>query len=404
MWIRRRLDIGWTDIAWGCSRCLLPGALEENARHRLESAWAGESDAVACLSVRTGFDLLLRALALPPGSEVLMSALNVPGMFRIVEAQGLVVVPLDLNPNLSPATEVVRAAITPRSRAIVVAHLFGARADLTLIRSLAREHGLVLVEDRAQAFDGLPAAAPEGSDAALYSFGTIKTATAFGGAMLTVRDPVLAERIRSLERALPPQTRWEYLARLLKYAGAKMLTGQRTYTTLCKAFDRAGADADAWLQRAAAGFRADGLLDAIRYRPATPNLALMERRIQRFDPARAKHQRQRGGRLAASMGHEFPVAGDPITHTFDLFPLRLGNPRAVQAALREAGFDATMRGSMTTAPCSNENLTATANAERLLDEILFLPLYPAMPDEELSRMASVVRGSGEPPAEVDQIP
>ena len=399
MWIRRRLDIGWTDIAWACSRCLFPTAADESARPRLESAWAGESDAVACLAVRTGFDLLLRALALPPGSEVLMSALNVPGMFRIVEAHDLVPVPLDLGPSLSPSPELVRDAVTPRSRAIVVAHLFGARAKLAPIRALAQEHGLLLIEDRAQAFDGLPAAAPEGSDAALYSFGTIKTATAFGGAMLTVRDPALAERIRSLERTLPDQTRWAYLTRLLKYAGARVLTGQRTYAALRKAFDWAGADADAWLQRVAAGFRTDELLDAIRHRPSTPNLALMERRVQRFDPARAKHQRQRGTRLAASLGHDLPVAGDPTTHTFDLFPLRLGNPETVRTALQEAGFDATMRGSLTTAPCRDKR-ASVAGAKRLLGEILFLPLYPAIPDPELDRMVNTVRQCAEPPPKV----
>ena len=397
MWIRRRLDIGWTDIAWACSRCLFPTASAANARDRLEAAWGGESEAVACLSVRTGFDLLLRALALPAGSEVLMSALNVPGMFRIVEAHGLVPVPLDLGPNLSPSPEVVRNAITPRSRAIVVAHLFGARADLSSVRALAQEHGLLLIEDRAQAFDGLPTTVPEGCDAALYSFGTIKTATAFGGAMLTIRDPSLAERIRALERTLPPQTRWAYLARLLKYAAAKTLTGKRTYAALLKALASAGADPDAWLQSAAAGFPAAELLNAIRHRPSTPNLALMERRIQHFDPTRAKHQRQRGVRLAAALGHDFPVAGDPTTHTFDLFPLRLGNPKTVQAALCKAGFDTTMRGSIVTAPCPKGTPTATTNAQQLLNEIVFLPLYPAIPDEELSRMANVVHECAEPP-------
>ena len=398
MWIRRRLDIGWTDIAWACSRCLFPTASAANARDRLEAAWGGENEAVACLSVRTGFDLLLRALALPAGSEVLMSALNVPGMFRIVEAHGLVPVPLDLGPNLSPSPEVVRNAITPRSRAIVVAHLFGARADLAPIRALAQEHRLLLIEDRAQAFDGLPAAAPEGCDVALYSFGTIKTATAFGGAMLTVRDSALAERVQSLERALPAQSRWVYLTRLAKYAGAKMLTGRGAYSALHKALDWAGVDADAWIQKAVAGFDAERLLQAIRHQPCAANLALMERRIQDHDPAHAKRQRERGVQLAASLGPDFPVAGDPTTHTFDLFPLRLGNPETVQTTLREAGFDTTMRGSMATAPCPDEQ--SVTGAKRLLDEVLFLPLYPAIPDPELDRMANTVRQCAEPPPRI----
>ena len=123
----------------------------------------------------------------------------------------------------------------------------------------------------------------------------------------------------------------------------------------------------------------------------------MERRIQHFDPTRAKHQRQRGIRLAAALDHDFPVAGDPTTHTFDLFPLRLGNPKTVQAALCKAGFDTTMRGSIVTAPCPKGNPTATTNAQQLLNEIVFLPLYPAIPDEELSRMANVARQCAEPP-------
>ena len=396
MWVRRRFDIDWIDIAWASARCIVPTASAADARRRLESAWAGDHDAVACLSVRTGFDLLLRALALPPGSEVLMSALNVPGMFRIVKEYGLVPVPLDLGPSLSPSPQAVRAAITPRSRVLVVAHLFGARADLTPLHPIAQEHGLLLIEDRAQAFDGLPTSAPDGCDAALYSFGTIKTATAFGGAMLTIRDPKLADRMRSLERTLPTQSRWVYLARLAKCAGAKLLTGRRTFATLLKALAWAGVDADAWIQNTVTGFRAKGFLQAIRRQPCAANIALMERRIQDFDRTRAHHQRERGLNLAASLGEHLPVAGDPTTHTFDLFPLRLGNPKTVQAALRKASFDATMRGSMTAAPCPDPSATVSG-ANRLLNEILFLPLYPAIPEAELDRMASVVRECADPP-------
>lgn len=396
MWVRRRLDIGWADIFWARWRCIVPLASTADARRRLESAWGGEDQAVACLSVRTGFDLLLRALALPPGSEVLMSALNVPGMFRIVQEHGLVPVPLDLDPNLSPSPQTVRAAITPKSRVIVVAHLFGARADLTPLHPIAQEHDLLLIEDRAQAFDGLPAGIPEGCDAALYSFGTIKTATAFGGAMLTIRDSALAEKVRGLEHALPTKSRLVYRARLAKYAAAKLLTGRRTFATLLRALAWAGVDADTWIQSTVTGFRTNGFLQAIRHQPCIANIALMERRIQDFDPTRAHHQRQRGLNLATSLGKHLPVAGDPTTHTFDLFPLRLGNPKTVQAALRKAGFDTTMRGSITTAPCPDPS-TTVPGASRLLNEILFLPLYPAIPDTELDRMANTIRQCAKPP-------
>ena len=68
MWVRKRLDIRWSDLAFGLLHAWLP-ADRWAAQRRVESAWSDSEGALACLSVRSGFDLLLSALALPPGSE-----------------------------------------------------------------------------------------------------------------------------------------------------------------------------------------------------------------------------------------------------------------------------------------------------------------------------------------------
>ena len=61
------------------------------AQEKLESFWSeGRNDALACLSVRSGFDLLLQSFALPAGSEVLFSAVTIQDMPKIAEAHGLV--------------------------------------------------------------------------------------------------------------------------------------------------------------------------------------------------------------------------------------------------------------------------------------------------------------------------
>ena len=94
---------------------------------------------------------------------------------------------------------------------MLVAHLFGGRADVTEIVAWAREHALLVVEDAAQAFTGPADLLDPRVDVALYSFGLIKTATAAGGALVGVRDPALLQRLRApalhLAGAAPPQLR-----------------------------------------------------------------------------------------------------------------------------------------------------------------------------------------------------
>lgn len=397
MWPRRRLDIGWADLGFALLACF--GRGEGSAaclRGRLESAWGGDAPALACLSVRTGFDLLLRALALPPGSEVIMSAVNVPGMFRIVRENGLVPVPVDIGrETLAPSPDEVRRAITPRSRVLVTAHLFGSRPDLGRLNRIARERGLVAVEDRAQAFDGIPAGLPPGCDVAMYSFGTIKTATAAGGAMLAIRDTSLAAAMAAAERDLPRQSRRRYLARLLKVTGAKALGYRWPFGLLMRLLDLARANPDAWLAGTVRGFDERGFLPAIRLRPSAPLLALLERRLRRFDPAPGLRQRQRGGRLAARLAPDHPVAGSAANQTFDLVPVCVADPRRTAAALRAQGFDAAVRGSMSVLARSGGG--EPASARRVLKETIFLPLDAAMPESEVRRMAAAVRADASRP-------
>src|SRR5258705_12078074 len=123
MIVRKKLDIGWTDIAFGLGACLLPGDVQA-AQKRLEAAWSPAGDAIACLSVRTGFDLLLSALALPAGSETLVSAITIGDMVRIIERHGLVAYPIDIDMSrLSIRAKQFSEHATTRNNGILVSHL-----------------------------------------------------------------------------------------------------------------------------------------------------------------------------------------------------------------------------------------------------------------------------------------
>ena len=136
-----------------CAIACFAGTRDARAED-LEDLWSA-GDAFACLSVRTGFDLWLQALQLPPGSEVLVSAITIRDMVRIIEAHDLVPVPVDLNPeDLSVDIDSLQRAITPEnprdSGRPFVRHT---AADETDSGNRAK-HGLFVAEDCAQAFAG----------------------------------------------------------------------------------------------------------------------------------------------------------------------------------------------------------------------------------------------------------
>src|SRR3972149_295341 len=96
MWPRKQIDVGAADIAYGMGQVLWGGA-EESAALSPDPGWIPDDEALVCLSVRSGFDLLLTALGLPPGSEIVVSAVTIPDMVRIIEHHGCVAVPVDVD-------------------------------------------------------------------------------------------------------------------------------------------------------------------------------------------------------------------------------------------------------------------------------------------------------------------
>ena len=242
MWARARLHIGWSDLAYGLWSCLhsAPRAI---LTRRTEAYWSSEDDTLACFSVRSGFDLLLQALSFPRDSEILFSALNVKGMIKIARRHGLVPVPVDLDiPHMGPSLEALERAITPKTRAIVVAHLFGTRLDLDGVVELAKRHNLLILEDCAQAFDGHLYAGHPDSDVAMFSFGPLKTATALGGALLRIKDPGLLARMRQIQAGYPKQSRGAFLVRVLKFAGLKVITSRPVFAIIHRFFRAGGKD------------------------------------------------------------------------------------------------------------------------------------------------------------------
>src|SRR6476469_3013007 len=96
MWPRKQLDIGWSDLAFGLLQ-VVAARSRPMARAIVGDDWLPPQEVILSLSVRSGLDLLLTALELPAGSEMIVSAVTIPDMVRIVEHHRLVPMQVDVD-------------------------------------------------------------------------------------------------------------------------------------------------------------------------------------------------------------------------------------------------------------------------------------------------------------------
>lgn len=390
---RGRIDIGWTDLAFAALSCAVPGSREE-ADRRARAAWGAEEDGVVCLSVRSGLDLFLRAMDFPQGSEILVTAVTIRDMVRIVEHHGLVPVPIDLDmETLTVKREALERAVTPRTRAVVAAHLFGAVMPLDETADFAREHGLYLLEDRAQSFVGPEEKGHPESDVTLFSFGPIKTNTAVAGALLRVRDPELRRRMLEAQARDPVQPGGAFFRRALRVGLVRGLTNPVPFGLLYRICRLLGRNHDEVVSHSARGFSGPAFFERIRQRPSTPNLALLRRRLGRFD-GRVIEARRRSAARAIELMPGVPRPGRHAErHSYWTFPVLADDPDALCRHLWSRGFDAT-RGqwSLYTVPVPEEgDFEPACEAEAVMRRVVYVPVvHPKMTERGLRRLAAAL--------------
>lgn len=168
------------------------------------AAWLDTGYAVGVASGTDAVMLALRACDVGPGDEVITVSHTAVATVAAVELCGAIPRLVDIEPGtLTMDPEKLRAAITPRTKAIVPVHLYGGPADMDAILAVAREHGLLVIEDCAQAHGARYRGRMVGTmgDAAAFSFYPTKNlgAVGDGGAVATSR-PEVAERLRLLRQ------------------------------------------------------------------------------------------------------------------------------------------------------------------------------------------------------------
>ena len=157
------------------------------------------------VGVNSGTDALvlaLRAAGLQAGDEVIVPSYTFIATASAVSLAGGVPVFVDCAPGrFIGDAAAVASAVTARTRAVVAVHIFGEPADLELLAEVCARHGLLLIEDAAQAFGARYGGVPVGSTGALSAFSFYPTknlACAGDGGAVATNDDALAATIRSL--------------------------------------------------------------------------------------------------------------------------------------------------------------------------------------------------------------
>ncbi|NNM32807.1 MAG: DegT/DnrJ/EryC1/StrS aminotransferase family protein [Gemmatimonadetes bacterium] len=399
----KRIEIGWFDLVRALAGGVLPRDRTRVAR-QVEASFphdpAGsytpprsgrpseQSDALAVLSVRSGFDLLLEALDLPEGSEVVVSAITISDMPRIIREHGLVPVPVDLDMNtLSVSVDALRSTITHRTRAILVAHVFGSRMDLGPVAAVAREHGLLLVEDCAQAYDGCYSGAPE-ADVSMFSFGPIKTQTALGGGVLRVRPTSLLDTMRRLQGEWPEQPAGEYLRRVAKYALVLLVLTRPVYGVLVRL---TRGQHQRFLKSAVRGFPGKEFFARIRRQPSVPLLATMARRLKSPDLAALAERRRQGRMLLEDLPHAVVPGHEAPHHSYWVFPVTVAEPAEAVTQIRGLGLDPSRGTTSLTVVTPPDGRPPPRGAMATMRNVLFLPLGPGLTPALAASMTGAVR-------------
>jgi perosamine synthetase len=195
--------------------CLRTGWISSAGKYleRFEQAWAeycGMQYGIAVSNGTTALHVAIACLDLQPGDEVILPTFTIISCAQAVTYNGAVPVLVDSDPRTwCMDVNQVADKITPRTRAIMPVHIYGHPVDMDPIRSLAKQHGLIVIEDAAEAHGaqylsnrGQPNQAWHRcgglSDISVFSFYANKLVTTGEGGMVLTNDPVIAEKVRGL--------------------------------------------------------------------------------------------------------------------------------------------------------------------------------------------------------------
>lgn len=322
---------------------------------QFEQEFAAYCNVPFAVGVASGTDavlLALRALGVGPGDEVITVSYTAVATIAAIELAGATPVFVDIDPityTLDPS--LIEPVITDRTRAVLPVHLYGHPAAMHEILTVARRHGLVIVEDCAQAHGARYEGRMVGSlgDAAAFSFYPTKNLGAVGdGGAVVTRSAEVAERLKALR-----QYGWKerYISEIAGYNS-----------------------------------RLDELQAAV--------LRVKLRYLENGNVAR--HQAaERYGELLGGLPLALPQSRPGTEHVYHLYAIQTENRDTLQRYLTERGIGTAVQYPLPVhrQPAYHRLGYASGSlpiSERLAERVLSLPVYPRMPDQHITAVADAI--------------
>jgi dTDP-4-amino-4,6-dideoxygalactose transaminase len=349
--IKPEIDAAITRVLHSCEFVL---GSEVAAFEQEFAAYCGTTECIALNSGTSALHLALLAASVGPGDEVITVPFTFVASVAAICYTGSRPVLVDIDPRsftMDPAA--IEAAITPHTKAILPVHLYGQPADMDPIMEVARRHGLVVIEDAAQAHGGKYKGRPVGSigDMACFSFYPGKNLGAYGeGGAVTTNNAEHARTIRMLRD-------W----------------GQdRKYHHVLRGFN----------------YRMEGLQGAI--------LRVKLRHLEQWtDQRRAVAEKY--NQLLADSDVERPVEMPWARHVYHVYTLRTDERDARQAAL---SAEAIQTGIHYPVPVHLQPAYADMGyargafpqSEKAAATVLSLPLFPEMTNDQIEKVSQALLG------------
>ncbi|MFN2427480.1 MAG: DegT/DnrJ/EryC1/StrS family aminotransferase [Candidatus Binatia bacterium] len=326
---------------------------------RFEEEFAAYVGVKHAVGVGNGLDALrlaLVALGIGPGDDVIVPANTFIATAFAVSAVGATPLLVDCcedTHQIDP--ELIEAALTARTKAIIPVHLYGHPADMTRILAIARRHGLAVIEDAAQAHGARLGGRACGSfgDAGCFSFYPAKNLGAYGdGGIVVTEDAALAERLGQL----------------------------RNYGQHAKnEHDMIGVNS-----------RLDTVQAAV--------LSVKLRHLDSWNARRASHA-ARYAALLGDAGLVLPATCPEASHVFHLYVVRSERRDELRAHLEREGIQA---GIHYPVPVHLQGAYAGLGhragafpvAERLAAQVLSLPMFPELTEGQIERVCGAILGFG----------
>lgn len=206
---RRSADTNCEELAQLKRMCRQPSLASEDRLSAWEAEvarYVGVPHAAAVASGRKGMYLTFKYLGIGPGDEVIVPGYTLGALIPLIQSLNAQPVPADIDPNgFNVTADSVAARITPKTKAILVLHIFGSPCPVADIKALADKAGIPVIEDCAHSLGATHAGRQTGSfgQAGFYSFETTKPVNTFGGGMVVSHDAQLVESIRNATRDDP---------------------------------------------------------------------------------------------------------------------------------------------------------------------------------------------------------